>query len=103
MKENYLERIAIALETLVAQGNSLNAEFDVPAPTLEVAQPVTITEKQDDSENLREILKSELLKVGQAGKKEMARGVLTSMGCKKLSEIADSDLASTIAKVKALL
>ena len=28
--DNYLERIAIALETLVGQGNSLSAEFEQP-------------------------------------------------------------------------
>ena len=34
--DNYLERIAIALETLVAQGNSLSADLSEPAPDKQV-------------------------------------------------------------------
>jgi len=100
MNDTYLERIAIALETLAAQGTPLIQQSESVVQIVEVEQPTTITEKQHNYAELREVLKSELLNAGRAGKKEEAREVMISMGYKKLSSIADSDLEQMITKIK---
>tara|TARA_R110002051_G_scaffold114611_1_gene187540 strand:+ start:612 stop:914 length:303 start_codon:yes stop_codon:yes gene_type:complete len=94
--ENYLERIALALETLVNQGNSLSADFiEDPAP---VKKPITIEHTHDD-------LKSACLELSRNVKdgRTQAKAILSGFGAVKATDVKVSEISTVIGLLNAAL
>jgi hypothetical protein len=99
--ENYLERIAIALETLVNQGNSLSAEFAESAahakeetkPAVEIVQQRALTHAD---------LKSICLTSARAdsANRDKLKALLKSYGAVKANDVEFAKLAEIIGKIE---
>lgn len=99
-KENYLERIALALETLVSQGNSLSADFSHVVE----AEP-TAPEKEQPKAQVQltsEDLKAVCLTVARAGKKDEVKAVIASYGVTKSIDVPLDKIAECISKIEKL-
>ena len=97
--DNYLERIAIALETLVGQGNSLSAEFEQPT----VEEPVTVQEPARVEEPVtHDDLKQACLVKARAdsNNRDKLKALLSSYGAKKAVDVLAHDLAEVVARVE---
>ena len=86
--DNYLERIAIALETLVGQGNSLSAEFEQP----------TVEEKTVTHDDLKQAC---LVKArADSNNRDKLKALLSSYGAKKAVDVLAHNLAEVVARVE---
>ena len=99
--DNYLERIAIALETLVAQGNSLSADFSEPtqteAPVKKEVTPVAVEYAKPTHDDLKQAC----LTSARADSENRAKlkALLKEYGAVKAADVAEEKLAEVIARI----
>ena len=112
-KDNYLERIAIALETLVAQGNYLSAEVEqAVAPTETVKTPVKAKKEAAPVDKPAVIvqsralnhadLKAACLKSARAdsANRDKLKVLLKGYGAVKAVDVPEGKLAEVIGKIE---
>ena len=110
MKNNYLERIAIALETLVSQGNYLSAEVEqaksaeveqvitsTPEPTKEAVKPVAV----EYADPTHDDLKQACLTSARADSKnrDKLKALLKEYGATKAVDVEPRQIAEVIARI----
>ena len=108
-KENYLERIAIALETLVAQGNYLSAE-DETKPELELEKAFKAAEEVKPAIEVvqsraltHEDLKAICLEKARAdnANRGKLKALLATYDANKAIDVPIAKLAEIIGKIEA--
>lgn len=100
--ENYLERIAIALETLVGQGNSLSAVFE--ETPVEVKPEVSVEETPVENKQLtHDDLKALCLKTAResTGNRDKLKALLSEYNATKAVDVKLADIKTIIDRINA--
>jgi hypothetical protein len=97
---NYLERIAIALETLVNQGNSLSAEFEEVIKS----SPTPVEETPVENKQLtHDDLKALCLKTAResTGNRDKLKALLSEYNATKAVDVKSADIKTIIDRINA--
>lgn len=96
--EKYLERIAVALETLVNQGNSLSADFSEHADTPTTQPPF----KTDSPTYTHDDLKQECLKTARAdsANRDKLKALLKEYGAIKALDVPYDKVSEVVNRIK---